>query len=113
MYNSRGGEYSLTGNPNYYVSSDKKFAIWYDPEEKNWGIGTMNNLGTHKKAIATNENDNTAADKCPNEMGNSWSYLKNGKFVKTRKNIKVQCSKKGKKYLKLQYILYFTSWYNA
>ena len=42
MYNSRGGEYSLTGNPNYYVSSDKKFAIWYDPEEKNWGIGTMN-----------------------------------------------------------------------
>ena len=57
----------------------------------------MDNLGTHKKAIATQENDNTASDKCPDEMGNSWTYLKNGKFVKTRKNIKVQCSKKGEK----------------
>ena len=65
----------------------------------------MDNLGTDKKAIATKENDNTAADLCPDEMGNSWTYLKNGKFVKTRKNIKVQCSKKGKKIFHVCYII--------
>jgi len=60
----------VNDKPSWIFHENKK-AIWYDLNDKNWSIGTLENFGTSTKALASIGNENLDP---PNVPSSKWKY---------------------------------------
>ena len=63
-------------NRNYWISSNGKKAIWYDPKMNNWKIGDKSDLGSSTGGLKLKFNA-----PCPDIDGNKWMFWSDGKYV--------------------------------
>ena len=63
-------------NRTYWISDDDKQALWYDPKNNHWKIGSKSDLGSSSGGLHSKFNA-----PCPDIDGNKWMFASGGKWV--------------------------------
>ena len=72
----------VDGRPSWIFHENKK-AIWYDPKQEHWKIGSLNNLGKTTSSLHSIGNGDLDP---PNIPIGQWKYLNNSKWNKVDDN---------------------------